>query len=506
MARKEFLDYVWKYCVEPQLGYSFSINHTLPYSIIALQEANLATRWNPLYWQCACLCVNSGNYAGDVGDLSGDDEGETEEAEEGVDTNNDKTTVKRQVAPNYGKISRAIANAQMSGVSIELPDVNMSQADFIPDINNNSIFYSLRAVNVISDNLFDSIILNRPYTSLVDFIQKNNPGRMQMIGLIKAGCFDALCKKSRMVIMGEYLQYEADKEFPLKDKLTLVQIRKAIETGWRNPDYGDIVRIIRFKQYIDQNQQDPEADSSNKRYVLSDDKCINFFKTFIMSHLNASKWDYTILPGGYISIKLTTFKRVFDKLVAPLVTYFNTEEGRKEYQKLLQDEFIQNLLTTKCGGSLSHWEMETMGFYHGEHELARVNRGKYGIGKFLDLPERDEGQKPIALVGTVIDRNNSRHTITLLTPEGVVDVKAYGSLYSQYNSRISNVDPTTKKKTVIDESWFTRGTLLIVYGVRKENMFHLRREYSGKFPKIIGRINEVHSDGTIDVQYSRNTK
>lgn len=22
MARKEFLDYVWKYCIEPQLGYS----------------------------------------------------------------------------------------------------------------------------------------------------------------------------------------------------------------------------------------------------------------------------------------------------------------------------------------------------------------------------------------------------------------------------------------------------------------------------------------------------
>lgn len=39
---------------------SFSLLHTLAYSIIALQELNLNYRYNPLYWNTACLTVNSG--------------------------------------------------------------------------------------------------------------------------------------------------------------------------------------------------------------------------------------------------------------------------------------------------------------------------------------------------------------------------------------------------------------------------------------------------------------
>ena len=54
-SRPEFLHYVWDMCIKPQLGYSFSIPHDIGYSLIGWQEVNLATRWNPLYWQCACL-------------------------------------------------------------------------------------------------------------------------------------------------------------------------------------------------------------------------------------------------------------------------------------------------------------------------------------------------------------------------------------------------------------------------------------------------------------------
>ena len=53
MARREYLEYVWNKMIRPQIGYSFSIPHDIAYSIEAVQEANLATRYNPLFWACA---------------------------------------------------------------------------------------------------------------------------------------------------------------------------------------------------------------------------------------------------------------------------------------------------------------------------------------------------------------------------------------------------------------------------------------------------------------------
>ena len=51
--------YVWENGVGTQLGYSFSVIHALAYSFIGVQTIYLATNWNPIYWNTACLIVNS---------------------------------------------------------------------------------------------------------------------------------------------------------------------------------------------------------------------------------------------------------------------------------------------------------------------------------------------------------------------------------------------------------------------------------------------------------------
>ena len=146
MARKEFLDYVWKYCIEPQLGYSFSLNHTLPYSLIAVQEANLATRWDPLYWKCACLCVNAGNYVKDMGD--GDEEEDTPEE---VSTEETTGTKEKRVAPSYDKIAAIIDGSNLSAedksrIKASFQDINVAdaQATYQNDnMNNQEIVVAL---------------------------------------------------------------------------------------------------------------------------------------------------------------------------------------------------------------------------------------------------------------------------------------------------------------------------------------------------------------------------
>lgn len=501
MARKELLNYVYKYCVEPQLGYSFSINHTMPYSAIALQEMNLATRWNPLYWQCACLCVNAGNYVGDIEDSI--NQIEDDEEEEIIEENEESDKKVRKVAPNYGKISRAIANAQLAGIKIDLPDINKAQVDFIPDVEHNSILYSLQAISVVSDELLGKILTNRPFNSIDDFIIRVEPTQGQMFGLIKAGCFDNLCNQPRGVIMEQYLNKLAEEKHPLKEKMTSTQIKKALELGLNLSQFNTEIRIYKFKKYLDAKQIDKE----NKRYLLTEEVCTKFFDTYIKSSLDLSKNEYSILPEGKIAIKQTAFKKAFDKLTAPLMEYMNSEEGKKTYQETLQKQYKEELKEKYCPGNISRWEMDTMSFYREGHELKNMNDSLYNTVDFNSLSELP-GDKPktYTIAGTIIETNNTRHTVSLLTKYGVVDVKLYNDIYLRYNQNISTIDPVTKKKTVIERSWLQRGNKIIVYGFRRENMFCARVDRSSGFARVVGLIERVKGDGSLAIKYARTKK
>ena len=60
--RKEVANYFWETQVVPQLGYAFSVNHTVPYSVICIQEMNIAYK-HMLFWNTACLNINSSSVA-----------------------------------------------------------------------------------------------------------------------------------------------------------------------------------------------------------------------------------------------------------------------------------------------------------------------------------------------------------------------------------------------------------------------------------------------------------
>ena len=66
--------YVWACGIGPQMGYSFSIIHALAYSFIGFQTMFIATNWNPIYWNTACLIVNSGGLEED-NDFEEDEDG-----------------------------------------------------------------------------------------------------------------------------------------------------------------------------------------------------------------------------------------------------------------------------------------------------------------------------------------------------------------------------------------------------------------------------------------------
>lgn len=140
---KEYADYIWELVIAPQLGYSFSLLHSLAYSFVGIQTLILGTRFNQVYWNTACLIVNSG----------------------ATDPDMDGTT-------NYGKIAKAIGDITSRGITIKPVDINISEYGFKPKADSGEIFFGLKGLLNVGDDVIDAICSNRPYVNFADFLRK----------------------------------------------------------------------------------------------------------------------------------------------------------------------------------------------------------------------------------------------------------------------------------------------------------------------------------------------
>lgn len=449
---EDILHYIWDVQIKRQLGYSFSIPHTTAYSLIALQEMNLNFRYPSIYWATACLTVNSG----------------------GADEESGGTT-------NYGKLSAAIGRIKRQGINVELPLINRAKFGFTPDSENNTILYGLKGISDVGDDIINKIISNRPYNSLQDFIDKVNPGKTQAIALIKAGCFDKLEEnKSRTELLYEYL----DTLIPRKSKLTLANVNGLINYNVLPKNKSKFIYLFNFNKYL-------KLSKKNDKYYLDERAYDYFSKNFDITLLSTDK------KKTYIDIK--TWDNLYKDKMLELKEYM-TKNQDKLIDKLHTAE-IQEIWNQYCAGSVSTWEMDTLGFYYHDHELLNVHHPEFQFQDFYNLSsvpipkeyKEYKGRKlPIfelvSICGTVLDKNSYKHTITLLTPTGVVNVKCVGEQYSKYDKQLSQLNPETGKKEVIERSWFKRGTKLIVNGWRNADQFMARSRQSDNkyaFYKII---------------------
>ena len=161
--------------------------------------------------------------------------------------------------------------------------------------------------------------------------------------------------------------------------------------------------------------------------------------------------------------------------------------------------------------------MSTLYYYPEEHELSHVNMDEYSITTFKDLPEEPEvveyrmyrGKevprfKLSRICGTVLDKAKNKNTITLLTPDsGVVMCKFPHGTFSFYDKRISELDQDTGKKTVLENSWFGRGCLLILTGIRRGDRFIPKKYADSVYKHTLTLITDIKEDGTLSMQYER---
>ena len=457
-------DYVWEVAVAPQLGYAFSMNHSLPYSFVGIQTIILARKFDPIYWNTACLIVNSGA---------------TDEDLEGT--------------TNYGKIAKAIGDIRSAGIAVSTADINKSKYGFSPDVGEGTITYGLKGLLNVGDDVIADIIDKRPFASFGDFLGRVKCGKQAVISLIKGGAFDSFGERKR--IMAEYLWLNCDK----KKRITLQNMNGLIQRGLL-PDHLSLQsKVFEFNRYL------KNVCKLTDGYYVLDDRAYGFIDRF-----------FPDVPLEVFGPTYAMNQKLWEKV------YQQQMDFVREWMKANQDEVLYQLNKTifeeewkkYASGNYSSWEMEALCFYYHEHELKNVNRARYGISNFFDLPEEPIVEKtfkrggieiPIyrlnRICGTCIAKNKTKGTVSLLTPEGVVEVKFRNEYFSLFDKQIS-VRGADGVKHVVEKSWFNRGSMIMVTGIRRGDDF-IPKKYASTVGHQLYKIENITSNGSLTLRTER---
>ena len=497
---KPLADYVWHVLIAVQRGYSFNKSHTLAYSLIALQEMNLAYKYPIIFWNTACLITDAGGNESedveqeqwkedidygdeDIFDEQDNDDEELEEDDEEIKTEKKKIT--KTVA--YDKIATAIGKMKMTGINVSTPDINNSSYTFTPDVENNTIRYGIRGITRIGEEYIKTIIENRPYTSLNDFLTRVKTTKTQAISLIKAGCFDKVENKPRKEIMQQYIDSISDK----KKRLTLQNMQMLITKQLLPNELDYQIRVYNFNKYLKKNKK-------GELYYKLDEKSLNFYE---------KNYNIDILENidGEICIQQKTWDKIYKKEMEPIKNYII---NHPELLDKLNNNLYQEVWNKYALGNTSKWEMDSLSFYNGPHELSNISE-IYNICNFFKLSENPvidkiftKGDKQIilyklnAIAGTVIGKNKTKHIVTLLTVNGVVNVKFYKTQFAKYDRQLSERD-SEGKKHIVEKSWFTRGNKLMIIGIRRDDFFIPKIYNNSIYDSSIIYIDDINENGII---------
>ena len=491
--------YVWDAVARPQLGYSFSDIHALAYSFIGYQTAYIATKWDPIYWDTAVLVVNSGSL--EETEIYDDDIEDVEIKEKNTD---------------YAKVAKAIGEIIDHNIKISLIDINKSDYGFKPDVKNHQILYGLKALSGVNAEAINLIKQNRPYTNIVDFLSKVKLKKTAVISLIKSGAFDncgGQCfniddndkDKIRYANMVYYLYQTCEP----KKKLNL-QNMNGLMTKELIPDNFDFEkRIYSFTKYLN-NHKWVDKNTNTEYYVLVPKEAYNFYLQCGQTH-SEFNYDYIEVVDGVPIIQQAIWKnQIYNIFMNNIRNWLkdNQEIILNKYNELLFIDEWNKYIKNK---SLANWEMDSLCFYYHSHELSQLDEQKYGIVNFFDYSAEPiitnfwRNKIPIyqlyRIAGTVISKNDVRHTISLLTNYGVVPVKFTRDMYAMYKRQLSEVQPDGSKK-VVEKGWFTRGTKLIINGFRRDDMFVVKK-YARTQGHTIYKITSIDENGNVILENER---
>lgn len=477
-TRDIFAKYIWEEEFGMSFGYSFSQLHSYSYSVIALQELNLNYYYPRVYWNTACLTVES---------------------------QSDETNERANGQTDYGKVAKSIYKMRKFGINVLPPNIELSGISFTPNEQDSTILFGLGGISGINLDIAKAIIDNRPYKNFDDFYNKfHYTGSLitksKMVSLIKSGCFDNTDDKiSAMKWLTVY-------ENPKKESLTTANIPNAINLGVEFPQ--ELLMAYYFYKYVVDKKffycNDPKFKS--KKHYLVTDNAIDYFEENCINKMQEER-DYYYAENGLVVVDKALEKALKEPL-DKLKEYINTQAVIDQYNALMWQSEYQSMI----GGieDENKWAFSSISFYpNGEHELNGIDYETYNLSHFSELPEeptftlKSRGNRTwrqydiYRICGTVLDRKDKDHMFNILTPDNeVVAVNMPKGQFAYYKQTIE-IDG------VKDENWLKRGNLVMVCGYRREDALFVKSYKNSIFQHSMALIEKVNEDKTLNLRLER---
>ena len=468
------LDYVWNKQFGLSFGYSFSTIHTTGYSLIALQEMNLAYHYPIIYWNTACLSIDSSAVnAQDFYNLIDEDILSIDETE----------GKKVQNKMDYEKIAAALDSFRRGGCNIKLPDINESRLGFTPQVDDNAILYGLKGITKVTDPAIEEIMNNRPFSSFDDFLNrvtKRIVTKDKIINLIKCGAFDKIEHKSRREIMNDYIWYVCEP----KKRLTMQNANMLIDMNLLPKSLEYQTDVYKLTKELRKHRDENKLWYCGDRLIIPSDKFDSWKKIIADSQIDAQ----TLVINGEARRVLDSGKwdYFYETNMTKIRNYI--KENHDELLDLLNNKLFSNEFEKYCGvGDELEWELDSINFFFNGHPLIKTiqqlrDRDIIEIdpldsiiedaqdGEFIIKGKIIPRMKLYTIAGTVIDRDTTKSTVTLQCPDGIVTLKVYKNLFALYNQDIINID-ADGNKIVEEESFFEKGVHLLVTGIQRGSTF-----------------------------------
>ena len=466
-ASYNLLSYIWYVQISMQLGYSFSTIHTTGYSLIAIQEMNLAYHYPIIYWNCACLSVDSSAINSlDFDNLIEDDIISAETGEK---------TAKNKM--DYAKLASALD--RFGGIcDIELPDINKSKLSFMPDVEKNSILYGLKGIAKVTEPVIEEIMMHRPFTSLQDFLNKVTKRvvtKDKVINLIKCGAFNALEGKSTEEVLREYIGMVCD----LKKNLTMQNANMLIDLYLLPQELAYNMDVYKLTKELRRHRDSKKLWYCADRLDIPMNKLESWKQIFKDSGIQGQELVVDEEPRKVINS--TTWDAFYDKMMLPIKKYINdnkTDLLNKLNTRLYNDEWQKY-----CEGDILQWELDSMNFFFSGHPLKKVIKQlPIAIDKVDNIIEGAQDgfffikgkeipkMKLYTVAGTVIDKDTTKGLVTLQCPSGVVTLKVYKDLFATMVATVGDISIEGDKE-IEQESFFEKGTHLMVTGIQRGATF-----------------------------------
>ena len=414
-----------------------------------------------------------------------------------IDESEEKRTQNKM---NYAKLAGALDKFKHI-CSIQTPDINKSRLGFMPDSENNTIIYGLKGISKVTDPAIEQIMMYRPFKSLDDFLTKVTKkivSKDKIINLIKCGAFDRIENKSRKEIMEEYIWTTCEP----KTNLTMQNANMLIDHNLLPQEFEYEMQAYKLTKELRKHRDAAKLWYCGDRIDVPLDK-VEIWKQIIADSgvaaqdlfiagevrrvLDSRKWD------AFYDNKMLKIKKY--------ISEYKTELLEKLNNKLFSDEFNKY-----CSGDELQWELDSLNFFFSGHPLEAANE-KLDTTRLEDIiegaqdnPFNIDGKiipkmKLYHIIGTVIDKDKVKGTVTIQTPDGVATLKIYKDLFATL-AYVDSVVDVDGNKIVYEDSFLEKGTHLSVVGIQRGSTF-VPKTYKSTGRKAIMKI-EINDRGRIE--------